>query len=105
MASVYMGDTLCRLHRVQEAWPYYEKGFGLASNDINLIALGVQCMWDEQGLVEGSPVREKLSKAGEAHPGSWLEYIARDTLDNGVEHKGVDPKYRPRGYNEGPKTE
>ena len=105
MASVYMGDTLCRLHRVQEAWPYYEKGFGLASNDINLIALGVQCMLDEQGLVEGSPVREKLSKAGEAHPGSWLEYIARDTLDNGVEHKGVDPKYRPRGYNEGPKTE
>ena len=27
MASVYMGDTLCRLHRAQDAWPYYEKGF------------------------------------------------------------------------------
>ena len=105
MASVYLGDTLCRLTRVDEAWPHYERGFGLAPNDINLIALGVQCMWDQQGLVEGSPLREKLRLAGEAHPGSWLEYIAHDTLDNGEEHKGVDPKYRPRGYNEGPKQE
>src|SRR6202042_3635213 len=23
MASIYLGDTLCRLHRAHEAWPYY----------------------------------------------------------------------------------
>ena len=31
------------------------------------------------------------------------ESLAVDTLDNHVKHKGVDPQYRPRGYNEGPK--
>jgi hypothetical protein len=105
MASVYYGDTLCRLHRPYEAWTNYERGFELAPNDVNLIALGVQCLWDEQALGKDSPLREKLEKAGERHPGSWLEYIAKDTLENGEEHKGVDPKYRPRGYNEGPKQE
>ena len=105
MASVYMGDTLCRLHRAPEAWPYYEKGFSLAPNDVNLVALGVQCLWDEKQLAASAPVRDKLGTLAEKYPGSWLEYIARDTLDNGDQdnHKGVDPKYRPRGYNEGPK--
>ena len=28
---------------------------------------------------------------------------AEDILEHGEEHNGVDPKYRPRGYNEGPK--
>ena len=37
------------------------------------------------------------------HPGSWVEYLGKDILENGEEHNGVDPKYRPRGYNEGPK--
>jgi hypothetical protein len=37
------------------------------------------------------------------HPGSWLAYLAYDILENGEEYKGVQPKYRPRGYNEGPK--
>jgi hypothetical protein len=105
MASVYYGDTLCRLHRPQEAWAHYEHGFDLASNDVNLIALGVQCLWDEQALTKDSPLRDKLAKIGEKHPGSWLDYVAKDTLENGEEHKGVDPKYRPRGYNEGPKQE
>jgi hypothetical protein len=103
MASVYMGDTLCRLHRADEAWPYYEHGFELAPNDVNLIALGVQCMWDEKGLGEDSPHRAALIAIGEKHPGSWLEYIERDVVENGEEHDGVDPKYRPRGYNQGPK--
>jgi len=87
MASVYLGDTLCRLGKPGEAWPYYAKGFGLAPNDINLIALGVQCLWDQGGLAENSPLRDQLKDVGEAHPGSWLEYIAHDTLDNGEEHK------------------
>jgi hypothetical protein len=103
MANVYLGDTLCRLHRPQEAWSYYEHGFELAPNDTNLIALGIQCLWDEHALDAEQPLRDKLEAVGERHPGSWLEYLERDVLENGVAHGGVDPKYRPRGYNEGPK--
>jgi hypothetical protein len=103
MANVYMGDTLCRLHRSDEAWPYYLRGFDLAPNDVNLVALGVQCMWDEKQLGEDSVKRAELVALGEKHPGSWLDYIQRDIVDYGDEHDGVDPKYRPRGYNQGPK--
>jgi hypothetical protein len=105
MANIYLGDTLCRLHRTPEGWEHYEHGFELAPNDINLSALAVQCMWDEHMLDEDGPLREKLRDVGERHPGSWLEYLERDTLENGPQHNGVDPKYRPRGYNEGPKGE
>jgi hypothetical protein len=103
MASVYYGDTLCRLHRAPEAWQYYARGFELAPNDVNLVALGVQCLWDEKQLAPGSSVRAELDALKDKHPGSWLEYVARDVLEHGEEHNGVDPKYRPRGYNEGPK--
>ncbi len=105
MANVYMGDTLCRLHRTGEAWPYYARGFDLAPNDVNLVALGVQCLWDEKALEDDSTIRAGLVALGDKHPGSWVEYIERDTLENGDDQKGVDPKYRPRGYNEGPKSE
>jgi hypothetical protein len=103
MANVYMGDTLCRMHRDDEAWPYYVRGFELAPNDVNLVALGVQCMWDEKALGEGSVARAELLAIAEKHPGTWLEYLQRDIVENGEEHDGVDPKYRPRGYNQGPK--
>lgn len=105
MANIYFGDTLCRLHRPFEAWPHYERGFELAPNDVNLIALALQCLWDEKAFATDppSPVRAALEPMIEKHPGTWLAYLARDTLDNGETHKGVDPKYRPRGYNEGPK--
>jgi hypothetical protein len=105
MANVYLGDTLCRLHRAPEAWPYYKQGFDLAPNDVNLIALGIQCLWDERMLDAECPTRDALSELAEKYPGSWLDYLTRDTLDNGDQesHHGVDPKYRPRGYNEGPK--
>jgi hypothetical protein len=105
MANVYLGDTLCRLHRATEAWPHYKHGFELGSNEQALVALAVQCLWDEHALDEDSPIRGELEDIGEQHPGSWLDYIARDTISNGDEHNGVDPKYRPRGYNEGPKGE
>jgi tetratricopeptide (TPR) repeat protein len=105
MASIYLGDTLCRLHRPEEAWPYYAHGFDLAPADSNLIALGVQCLWDEKALGDGSPLRAQLEELGETHHGSWLAYIANDLAINGEAFKGVDPKYRPRGYNEGPKGE
>jgi len=105
MASIYLGDTLCRLHRATEAWPYYAHGFDLASNDPNLVALGVQCLWDEKALTEDSPIRGELTELGEKHYGSWLAFIANDIVSNGEAYHGVDPKYRPRGYNEGPKPE
>ena len=100
MAHIYLGDTLCRLHRADEAWPYYKSGFDLAAGDPNLVALALQCLWDEAALEKH---RDELTALADKHPGSWLAYLVHDTLNNGEKHKGVDPKYRPRGYNEGPK--
>ncbi len=105
MANVYMGDTLCRLHRAPEALPHYLTGFALGPADLGLIALGLQCLWDEKQLDETSKVRGALSDLGDEHPGSWLKYLVDDTLANGDEYQGVNPKYRPRGYNEGPKKD
>ncbi|HVJ18962.1 MAG TPA: tetratricopeptide repeat protein [Polyangiaceae bacterium] len=102
MAHVYLGDTLCRMHKKDAAWPHYEKGFDLAPNDPNLIALGLQCLWEEKGIEEH---REALLDMAERHPGSWLAFLATDIVHNGKEHNGVQPKYRPRAYNEGPKNE
>jgi len=105
MANVYLGDTLCRLHRADEAWPHYKRGFDLSPNDQNLIALGIQCLWDEKRLQGDTVIRAELEDLAQRHPGSWIAYLARDTLDNGEAHEGVDPQYRPRGYNQGPKEE
>ena len=105
MASVYMGDTLCRLHRAPEAVPHYLRGFALGPNDMGLIALGLQCLWDEQQLTDDSDVRGELQDVADRYPGSWLKYLVDDTLTSGDEYKGVNPKYRPRGYNEGPKKD
>lgn len=105
MANVYYGDTLCRLHRAEQSWPHLERGFSLAPNDRNLIALGLQCLWEEKRLTDGSPLRTDLDRLSAQHPGTWLEYLARDILTSGEEHNGVDPKYRPRGYDQGPKKE
>jgi hypothetical protein len=100
MAQIYLGDTLCRLHRADEAWPHYVQGFKLADNDPNLIALALQCLWDEDAF---SAHADELNALADEHPDSWLDFLAKDTSRNGSEHGGVDPKYRPRGYNEGPK--
>jgi len=100
MAHVYLGDTLCRLHRPHEAWPSYLRGFQLAPNDPNLIALGLQCLWDEKAI---EPYTLDLQAASRAHPGSWLSYLATDIVDHGAEHGGVEKKYRPRSYDGGPK--
>jgi hypothetical protein len=105
MASVYLGDTLCRLHRAPEAWPYYKRGFTLGPNDQSLIALGMQCLWDEQQLLQTSDLWIDLSDIGGKAPGTWLDFLQADVRANGEKNSGVDPKYRPRGYNEGPKNE
>jgi hypothetical protein len=100
MAHVYLGDTLCRLHRPDEAWPSYVQGFKLADNEPNLIALALQCLWDENAF---HAHEEELLDLADKHPDTWLDFLAKDTVNNGAEHGGVNPKYRPRGYNEGPK--
>ena len=64
MASVYLGDTLCRLHRAPEAWPHYVRGFELAPNDVNLVALALQCLWDEKMLApRRSDIRDRARRA------------------------------------------
>lgn len=119
MAHIYLGDTLCRMHRAEEAWPHYEQGFPMAENDPNLLSLGLQCMWDEsspnpEADPEADPPRpatlrsfklheDELMRMADARPGTWLAYLVRDMAVSGEKNNGVDPKYRPRGYNEGPK--
>ena len=102
MAHVYYGDTLCRLKRAEQAWPHYLKGFELAPNDLNLIALGLQCAWEEK-IIEAH--KDELLALSDAHPGSWLAYLGSDLVYNGVANGGVQKKYRPRAYDEGPKSD
>jgi hypothetical protein len=100
MAHIYTGDTLCRLHRAGEAWEHYAEGFEKGPNDQSLIALALQCMYDEKELFHHE---DELRSIAAKHEGSWIAYLAIDTLNNHEKNKGVDPKYRPRGYNDGPK--
>jgi hypothetical protein len=102
MAHIYLGDTLCRLHRPAEAWPSYRRGFELAPNDPNLIALALQCLWDEKHI---EPHEDELLALSDAHPGSWLAYLGSDIVHHGAEHGGVEKKYRPRSYDGGPKDD
>ena len=102
MAHVYYGDTLCRLKRAEQAWPHYMRGFELAPNDLNLIALGLQCAWEEK-IIEAH--KDEILAIAEAHPGSWLAFLGTDLVYNGTSNGGVQKKYRPRAYDEGPKSE
>jgi hypothetical protein len=99
MAHVYVGDTLCRMQRGADAWSHYARGFELGPNETNLIALGLQCLWDQQQF---EPHRDELDALAARFPNSWLDYLVTDTIANGAEHGGVDKKYRPRGYDQGP---
>jgi hypothetical protein len=38
----------------------------------------------------------------DAKPGTWLAFLDRDIVWNGEKNGGVERKYRPRGYDEGP---
>jgi hypothetical protein len=120
MASIYLGDTLCRMHRAPESVEPYLRGFDLAPNDMNLLALGLQCLWDEKQLsmidpddteghklvpTPGSDTAVAMSELAAKHTGSWLTFLVDDILRNGSQYNGVNPKYRPRGYNEGPKKD
>lgn len=100
MANVYYGDTLCRLHRAEESFRHFRRGFELGPNESHLIALGLQCLWEE-GAVPSR--QDELIDLADRHPGTWLSYLARDIVENGRQHGGVEAKYRPRAYNAGPK--
>jgi hypothetical protein len=100
MAHVYLGDTLCRMGKPGEGWASYVRGFELAPNDSNLIALGLQCLWDKKSI---ETHRAELLRMVEDHPGSWLAFLASDIVHNGKEHDGVQKQYRPRAYDGGPK--
>lgn len=100
MSRIYYGDTLCRMRRTDQAWPHFKKGFELAPNDPNLIALALQCLWDQQAI---DPHRLELLSLAADHPGSWLAFLASDIVHSGKEHGGVQKKYRPRSYDEGPR--
>ncbi|MEN9578035.1 MAG: hypothetical protein RJA70_1044 [Pseudomonadota bacterium] len=104
MAHVYYGDTLCRLKRIDEAWPHYVSGFKLGPNDQGLISLALQCLWDGQAI---EARKAELTQLGDdpKYKGTWLAYLAHDIVRNGEKHKGVDPKHRPRGYNKGPRSD
>ena len=45
----------------------------------------------------------ELLAMADKYPGSWLAYHVHDMVEHGDEHHGIDPKYRPAGYNEGAK--
>jgi hypothetical protein len=100
MAHVYLGDTLCRMGKPIEGWPSYVRGFELAPNDSNLVALGLQCLWDKKSI---DSHKDELLRMASDHPGSWLAYLASDIVQNGKEHDGVQKQYRPRSYDGGPK--
>lgn len=100
MGHIYYGDTLCRLDRPQAAWPHYRRGFELGPNESNLIALALQCLWDKKAL---QPHEDELLELADKHPGSWLAFLATDIVEDGKKYGGVQKKYRPRAYDEGPK--
>ena len=64
------------------------------------VTLALQCLYDEKRLYT---YEKELKDLADANPDTWIAYLALDTLKNGETNKGVDPKHRPRGYNEGPK--
>ena len=102
MARIYYGDTLCRMNRTEEAWPHYKKGFELDPNSSSLIALALQCLWDKHAI---EPHTDELLDLAASHRGTWLAYLAETIVYDGEKHGGVEQKYRPRGYNRGPKEE
>jgi hypothetical protein len=76
------------------------RGFELAPNDSNLVALGLQCLWDKKSI---DSHKDELLRMASDHPGSWLAFLASDIVQNGKEHDGVQKQYRPRSYDGGPK--
>ena len=61
----------------------------------------------EKQLVAGAPLRETLvaeaKKTEKPTENSWYNWLVTDLMANGETNNGIDPKSRPRSYNEGPR--
>lgn len=107
MAKVYTADVLCRMHKAQEAWPWYVKGLPQAASDQALSALALQCLYEEKMILAGPDTANRdaqLQAISDAHRGSWLAFLWTDMQSHAADHAGVDAKYRPRGYNQRKKS-
>jgi hypothetical protein len=89
MAFIYVGDTLCQLNRMDEAWEWYVKGFKIGPQNSGLVALALQCMSDHNALLAHESDAEALMLEQDM-PGSWYAYLARDTIDREKKCRGVD---------------
>jgi hypothetical protein len=89
MAFIYVGDTLCQLNRMDEAWDWYVKGMRIGSNNSGLIALALQCMSDKNALIGKEQVARSLVASHE-FDGTWAQYLVRDTLDRERKCRGLD---------------
>jgi hypothetical protein len=67
-----------------------------------MISLALQCLWDEKAF---DKYKDQLKEQAERLKGSWVAFLVNDVITNGEKNKGVDPKYRPRGYNQGPRKD
>jgi hypothetical protein len=79
MALIYVGDTLCQLDRMDEAWTWYVKGFRSAPSNTGLMALALDCMSSKNALLG----KEKEARAIAQEPqysGGWLKFMLEDTL-------------------------
>lgn len=79
-ASVYQGEALCRLHRVDEAIPHLVRGLDPATNDDALVGLALGCLRDEHALADGSRARAAMESLATRHPGSRLAAALRDAM-------------------------
>ncbi len=100
MAHVYYGDTLCRLKRAEQAWPHYMHGFELAPNDLNLIALGLQCAWEEK-IIE-SP-QGRAARGFRSTPRELARVSRQRPRVQWRGERGSAEEVSPRAYDEGPK--
>ena len=59
-------------------------------------------------ITAGTPSCRKYANASAGcsnNPGSWLAYFGSEIVFKGAENGGIEKKYRPRGYDEGPKKD
>ena len=101
----YVNGDRIELTRNDNYWgdkPAYEKvTFRIIKNEAARVAA---LLSGDVDAIEQPPTADLARlKSDPKFSGSWLEFLANDVIDHGEEHNGVDPKYRPRGYNEGPK--
>lgn len=101
MAFIYVGDTLCQLNRMDEAWEWYKKGFRIGPQNSGLIALALQCMSDHNALLaHGADAEALITEIEKTSQNSWYAYLARDTLERERKCRGVEEPQEPWTFGE-----